>query len=135
MLHILVRETRRLDLQERIGLYLALSPNNNTFFFFMMTFLSLLIGIAGLMGVIVSFLFATFSLVIFLTSFAILSLALNWLTFLLLSRRILKQHSLPLPNDFASRQILTTLAYTIGLMICPLLLPIMALLQISKNSR
>lgn len=138
MSNIPARNKQILHLQEMIGLYLALpGPGySDRFFVPLLTFLSLLYGIAGLIGVLLDLVFiASFSLLVFFISLFILSLALNCLTFLLLSRRFLKQDSLPLLSDYTSKQIHITVVRIIGLIACPLLLPIMALLQVSKGSR
>lgn len=130
-----------MSLQDMIGLYLALPGSSkqtafgNRFFFSLLSVLSLLYGAAALFGVILNLVsVASFSLVAFLVSLFILSLALNILTFLLLSRCFLKRHSLPLINDYTPQQIQMTLVRLIGLIACPLLLPVTALLQARKGS-
>lgn len=131
----------KMSVQEMIGLYLALPgsskrpASNNRFFFLLLSIVSLLYGAAALFGVILNLVFiASFSLAAFLVSLFVFSLALNILTFLLLSRRFLRHHPLPLVSDYTSQQILTTLARLIGLIACPLLLPLIALLQMRKGS-
>lgn len=127
---------RTLSLQEMFRLYLALPGYSNQLFFFLLTFLSLLCGIPALVGVFLSLVFIRpFDPVLFLVSLLILSWALNTLTFLLLSKYYIKRQALAPISDYTSEQILTTMVRIIGLMVCPLLLPITALLEVKKSSR
>src|SRR5437870_3936623 len=94
-----MQEKQTAPLQKTIGLYLA---NINTMghiptLFVLFSLLSLGFGLAGgaLCYLVITTPFTHFSILPLLTGLFPLSYSINSLTFLWLSRRILKKHSLP----------------------------------------
>jgi hypothetical protein len=113
-----------MSLQEMISLF-----SNQ---FFLLIYQTLVLGISGAIGTF-SCLVYHFSLIYFLTSLWFLFLALNSLTLLLLRKRAMKQQPLPKISNYTFEQIINILMRATGLLSCPLLLPIVALLQVRKG--